>query len=544
MADSIPISAIKPTNYMSTHNSIRNSFFLFPTSMEEVCTCINGLDGNKSPGPDEIPIKFIKLANNVISPLLSRIINTCFELGKFPSILKIAEIIPIPKCSSTSTITNYRPISLLSPLSKIFEKLVYERLLKYLDKNNILTESQFGFRRGSSANLAIAELHERLLDSVDNGEYTCAIFLDLAKAFDTVDHKILLQKLILYGIRGTALNLFSNYLSDRRQYVKIGYNCSSNRQITCGVPQGSVLGPLLFLIYVNDLPLASRFNTRMFADDTVLFMSRKDLRTLNNDVNINLEFVDEWMKANKLSLNYTKTKYMIVRSCKASITGNFEIKISETVLERTDHIKYLGIFFDENLSWKFHVKNLSTKIASICGAMSKLRYYVDAKTLNMVYYSLVYSKLLYGILSWGSASLTTLKPLEVMQNNIIRVMQSAKWKSHVTPLYHKLNLLKIKDIAKQELGIFMFKLTNNCLLPLFIKYFTKVKNIHKYSTRGADNGNYFLPRVKTNIGKNKVAYRGSKLWNEINNNFKKLSAHNFKLHFKDYMIEKYSQCTS
>ena len=242
---------------------------------------INNLEQNKSPGQDEFTSKFLKISANMIVPTLCEIFNLSIKTGEYPDPLKIAKVIPIFKKGDPSLASNYRPISVLSCINKIFEKILFKRLYNFLEKYNILYEFQFGFRQGHSTEHALVEIVDKIKHAIDNNELTCGLFLDLSKAFDTVNHNILLQKLEHYGIRGTALNLFKSYLSNRKQYVQIDKCKSKTLPITCGVPQGSVLGPLFFILFINDLPnCCPEGKIRLFVDDTTLELSGKCLNEL------------------------------------------------------------------------------------------------------------------------------------------------------------------------------------------------------------------------------------------------------------------------
>ena len=285
-----------------------------------------------------------------------------FAKWLFTSKLKIAKVTPIFKNGCRYTASNYRPISVLSPFSKIFEKIIYIKLNNYFSYHNILTNEQFGFRVKRSTSHVICDVINKLQNSRDNKKFTCLILLDLSKAFDTMNYKILLSKLEKYGVRGNSLKLIKYYLTNRKQVVHVNNTYSDQQSIVCGVQQGSTLGSLLFSIYINDLPNASKFETRLFADDTALFLSNDNLKTLNKDVNYELLNIEALLNANKLSLNDSKTKYLLIKpKTKTSQLCKFAVTIKGIELEKCQSAKYLGIILDENLNWKPHIQFLGKK---------------------------------------------------------------------------------------------------------------------------------------------------------------------------------------
>ena len=311
-----PTLASKITNVSdSAHPCLNkhfsNNFFLTPTDSVEVNELVKTLKLS-SPGHDNITSNVLQSAIDIIGPSLAHTINASFSTGVFPKELKISNVIPLFKSGESSMFTNYRPVSLLSTLSKVFEKLFYKRLLSFLKKYNILYSLQFGFRQEHSTYMAHLVLIDKIIDALENNEFAIGVFLDFSKAFDTVDHSILLNKMEHYGIRGTPLKWIQSYLTDRYQYTSFNGASSQHKLVSCGVPQGSVLGPLLFLLYVNDLALVSpRLFTILFADDTNMFITGTNLNDIVEELNIELKKIVHWLKVNKLSLNIQKTQYMI-----------------------------------------------------------------------------------------------------------------------------------------------------------------------------------------------------------------------------------------
>ena len=253
---------------------------------------------------------------SVIGPVLEHLFNKCLINGVFPNSIKIGKIVPIHKKDPKNECCNYRSITLLSSLSQIFEKCICKQMYTYLEKFKLLSPNQFRFRQNCATSQAVRQLYDDFLENLDKKKIACSVFIDLRKAFDTVDHEILLKKLENYGFRGIPLQLIQSYLTDRRQYTMVNGTKSDLNKVKRGVPQGSTLGPLLFLIYVNDLPYISNFTTKLFADDTVLTMTNSCITTLQHDVNKELTKIDEWMRLNKLSLN---SKHMLITKLKTNL---------------------------------------------------------------------------------------------------------------------------------------------------------------------------------------------------------------------------------
>ena len=328
---------------------------------------------------------------------MTNIINKSLVQGKFPNLLKYANVCPIYKKNDVDKCENDRPISLLSNISKIFEKIMYTRLWNFLSESEILFERQFGFGKNHSTNPGIISIVEEICINLDNKLFTCGVFLDLEKAFDTVNHKILIKKLDYYGIRGEYNNWLDSYLTNRKQFVTLGDSTSSQENITCGVPQGSVLGPLLFLIYINDMNTAVENSIiHHFADDTNLLCSGKKLKKLRKTMNKELSSLFEWLCANRLSLNVDKTEFIVFRPHKY-LKEKFTLKLHQSIIKESNKIKYLGVYLDKNLSWNFHITELCKKLSCAVGMLYKMKNMCSTSTLRSIYVSIFHSHLSYAI---------------------------------------------------------------------------------------------------------------------------------------------------
>ena len=390
-------------DYLKNPNA--NSFMLKPTSPIEIEDIISNIDTSKGTGPNSVPQQIIKEIKKSIAIPLSNMFNMSFSKGQCPNFLKISSVIPIYKKDSKLVVSNYRPISLLSNINKILEKLMFNRLYSFLESNKCIYDLQFGFRQKHSTNHALLSMTQQIKETIDKGNIAVGVFVDFQKAFDTVNHKILLDKLEHYGVRGIANKWFSSYLSNRQQYVSVGNIKSNTSPISHGVPQGSVLGPLLFLVYINDLNKCIHFSTtRHFADDTNLlyiidshkFRNRNPTRKLN----IDLKSLNQWLLANKISLNATKTELIYFRN-KRTAKPTTKIILNGVKLIDTNQVKYVGITFDEYLTFERHIKLLNAKLKRANNLIAISRHYLLRKFLMQIYYGQFYSHLTYGCQLWG-----------------------------------------------------------------------------------------------------------------------------------------------
>jgi hypothetical protein len=361
-------SKIDTSNYnFETYTKIAESEFAAfqPVTVSHVCSLLHGLSSNKASGIDKISCKIIKIAAPAISDSLTFIFNQAITLSSFPNEWKMARVIPLYKNGHRNIPGNYRPISVLPAISKIMERIMYDQLYNYLTKFELLSDSQFGFRKSHSTATALLDCTNDWYMNLDRKMFNLVVLIDLKKAFDTVDHQILMRKLELYGIKGEALNLLKSYLTNRNQKCQIKNSFSTERLIKCGVPQGSILGPLFFLLYINDLPQClNKTKPRLFADDTNLTASGDSITDLEAAANSDLENLRKWLIANKLSLNVAKTEFMLIGSkamIKKDSDSRLNVFIENKQIKQVSECKTLGVIVDQHLSWKSDSENICKK---------------------------------------------------------------------------------------------------------------------------------------------------------------------------------------
>ena len=533
LASKIPDLGIDYRNCMPQQNNM--SLFLSPVNDSEVKKIIAQLkDG--APGQDGIMSKWLKCISDHVAIPLTRLTNLSFSQGVFPNELKVALVSPLYKAKDPMIFSNYRPISLLPIFSKILEKLMYNRLLSFLNKCKIINKNQFGFRNNHSTYMALLIMLENIRNALDNGECAVGIFLDFQKAFDTVDHDILLNKLYNYGIRGVALEWFKSYISNRYQVVKYNDYESEARKILCGVPQGSILGPLLFLIYINDLPMVSSlFMPILFADDTNLFCTNDKLDILVSEINIELVNIHTWVRVNKLSLNIEKTNFMLFTPNGFSRNMNC-INIDGHRVEEVTQTKFLGVILDNKLNWHAHCEYICGKMSKGIGIIIKARKVFNETTLLSLYNSLILPYVSYCIHVWGKAYDTHLKHVLVLQNKAVRIIAGVPPRTSADNLYLELDILPVKKIFVHAISIFMYKYVNGMLPELFLDMFTLVSEIHNYDTRQAINKNLFVSFKSTSRGQQSITYIGPHVWNFILSKFNPhCSIGSFKRHIRQLL---------
>ena len=525
LENALPHTHVSPCAYI---NRNINSFCLFPVSPEECLNVISKLKLTRT-AMNNIPVKIFKSISHLICLPLTKIINASFTQGIFPYSLKLAKITPVHKRGDMKLCTNYRPISSLPFLSKIYERLMVNRIISFFSSFSLFSSKQFGFLENRSTADAIHDFLESCYDALDNRNFNISILVDLKAAFDTVNHNILISKLERYGIRGAPLEWFRSYLTNREYQVGIRQTYSSKRTVNIGIPQGSILGPILFIIYNNDLPLVSNtLNTTLFADDTNFSLTHTSYSDMVPILNTELDKIYHWTLANRLTINTNKTELLLFTN-KGVTSNDYQVILGGDRLEFVNHAKFLGVLLDDKLNFKLHVGHVVGKIAKHSGILFKIRDSLPRAARIRYYNSFILPYLTYNVHHWGNTNDDHLKPLVLTQKRIVRCIADADYLAHTTPIFRQLGILKLEDVYKY-----------NTLIDTFLKL-----QDNEYTTNHGVNTRFsMMARPKRHMlsrTQQSVSYSGPNLWNSLPEKLRNIkSLMLFKKQLKQYLLQKYS----
>jgi hypothetical protein len=554
ISESVPPTEIQPEDYLTPMMNTPN-LNLNGIGPNQVVDIIKLLSPKKSLDIDGISTYLISKIAHEVSVPLAHIFSLSIQEGIFPDRLKTSRTVPIFKAGNPELCDNYRPIALLSSLSKILEKIVSIQLVNHLDINKLIYKHQYGFQQNKSTEHNLIHAVNYIGEAFNEGKYAVGVFFDLKKAFDVCSHSILLKKLKNLGIKGMELKWFSSYLTDRKQCVDINGTLSDSNEIKISILQGSILGPILFLCYINDLHTVTDLLMLMFADDTFCVKSDTDLDRLIQYVNGEINKMAVWFRANKLAVNVNKTKFMIFRSVGKKVNNNISDLIYDenepnkpinpqliTRLERyhNNHenkdcraYKLLGIYFDEHLTLNFHVNNLCKKLTRSMYCIRQAKNLLNTRSLKSLYYALVHSHLTYCPSIVGITNNKNIKQITVIQKKAIRVISKSKYNEHTNPIFKSLRILPYDKIILQNKLHFMHSIEYDYAPRSFTG--TWEKNVNRHLNHDLRNNElYNLPNVRLELFRKIPLYSIPYEWNNLGN----LIYHQNKNLFRTLLKEK------
>lgn len=537
------LSKFTNTHFSSyLHKSCEASVYFNPTNELEIINIVKQLKNSNSTGFDGVSTSLMKkVIHTVVLPLV-HIFNLSLCSGKVPKNLKIGKIIPVFKKGDKHSFANYRPITILPCFSKVLEKIVYNRMTSHLEKYELLNNNQYGFRARHSCEHALIDLHDKLLNNINNNLHSFGIFLDLSKAFDLINHDILLYKLPFFGIRGTAWDWFFSYLNDRKQFTVYKNSNSTYSTTQCGVPQGSILGPLLFLLYINDLCyVSSFFKLVLFADDTNIIASHVDFEYLVLKTNNELDKVTAWFDANRLIINYDKTNIMYFRKpCISHDPKEIRIKMNDVYLNVSTSLKFLGIVLDDKLTFDDHRLIIRSKISKNIGILCKLRTILPERHLFMLYNSLILPYIQYCNITWASVGISKIEPIHILQKKALRICTNSAYLAPSSPIFFRLKTLTVYDIHQLKIAILMYYVKNGLAPNNISSLFQTNNDVHQYNTRSSEKFHYPIANSRSVL--QSVKHTGPRIWNSLLNDTSSSSTiSSFKLKLKKLFIDAYNE---
>lgn len=521
-------------NYMPP--KINKSLLLKPITENEIARIINKFHDKTSSGDDLISQKLLKQVKTELIPIVKKLINLSIHEKKYPDRLKIAKVIPIYKSGCKKDSGNYRPISLLSVFNKIFECKIQNDLVDFIEENNILYSKQFGFRKYHSTIDALINTHDYVVENIRKKNKIIGIFIDLKKAFDSIDNEILVKKLEYYGINGPYNDLIKSYLKNRKIYTLINETKSKKMPIKYGVPQGSVLGPLLFSLYINDIKkLANDYEINLFADDTSLFCVAKTYDDLERKANLALTECSNWLKSNRLTININKTHYIDFSKSKER---NILLKLGASIINQERETKYLGIILQNDLKWESQIRNVIQSVTKQIPIYYILRTFVPKNKLLQIYKALTFSKINYGIELYGRKDTSWLKQLQKAQNRLLKILFGKRIRYSTNKIHKENKIIKVKDLAKLRLCLICHKVIHNKKLTnISHRDMTRTQHIHDRNLRNNTNLNLTTNHFNTY---NKITEQASIEWNSLNSNMKKIeSRKKFKKILENHLLQEY-----
>ena len=529
IAESIPASDSDFEQFLNAPNP--HSFYFFPTTPSEVARIISSLKSSAPRHMDEIPIRLLKKMKDAISPLLSELINESVESGVVPDDLKIAKVIPLYKGGDHLLPNNFRPISLLPAMSKIFEKVMHSRVSSFLETFNRLNQFQFGLRYRRNTSSALQVILQNIYTSLEAKQFSANIYLDFSKAFDSVSHDIIIRKLEHHGVRGNSLKWFKNYLTNRKQFVSLGDQQSALCSVNRGVPQGSILGPLLFIIMINDLFNCHNVGMVSYADDTTLMVSSPSTSDLHNRITSALKAVCRWTNANELKLNLSKTKFTIFTN---KAFKNFEpIYVNDQLVQHCNEYKILGLTLDSSLSFRSHIHRICRRLSFCSHVLRRIGGGVGVGVRRIIYNSFADTHIRYCLEFYGSTFGKYTSHLRKRQKLLVRQVAGASTKaSCYGDMSRSLNLFTYDTLLRYKISCIVHELISLDRSHPLAGNLSKISSA--YNLRNQEN--LGLPLIRLSKTKHSILWQGPKIWNSIPLNIRHLPSQLFKKRLRSHLL--------
>lgn len=527
------------SQFPSNHNPVSTAtrynieaFSIRPVPLEFTIKIINNLKTSSANGHDNISAKFLKEFINELAPVINNTINQHISEGSFPDSLKKAKIKPIFKAGQRTSPNNHRPIAVLPNLAKLYEITILTQFQNFLLQNDIIDKQQFGFVSKSSTTSACSQLISGIQHDLDKGEQVICLFIDIRKAFDCVDHHLLLHKLRLLGLNDKTFKIFESFLVNRVQYVRINDKDSQTLQIKAGVPQGAILSPTLFNFFINDIfRLKLNGSLQLYADDAVIKCTGKDITQIADAIEQDLHTVNTWFQNNKLQINIDKTKYIAFKK-RSTSNSPIQISLMQVPVEQVKTFTYLGLHIDEDLSWDYHLKKIKSSISSTAFAMRRIRNYVSTGAMWMMYNGYITPKLQYLNPLWNSAADYKLRELETIQNKIVKNILNLPRLHPSNLLYSPKTTPSLRSLNQFLSIMYIFNIKHDYIKHNFT--LKTVSTVHSHNTRSSEN--YYILFYRTNKGLNSIISKGLRLFNNLPQNIKNLNKiSSFKKELKDHL---------
>lgn len=496
---------------------------------------------NKSTSDEICNIKCLKSVFGQVGYPLLHLVNTSILGGKVPKKAKVSVIVPIPKIQNPTKPEEFRPINLLPVVDKILETVVCKQIRKYFENKNFIFTGQSGFREKHSCESALQYVCTEWRKCIDGGNITVCVFVDLKRAFETINREDLVKKLEGYGVKGTALDWLRNYLHERYHKTKVNGVVSEAVKNNIGVPQGSVLGPLLFIIYINDLyKILKKAKLSLFADDTLLWVSGKDYDKIITDINFELSLLYNWLCVNKLKLNSEKTKYMVLgnkQKCKEFNEKNYTIHIGGNKIEFVYQIKYLGVFLDPQLNFSSHIDFICKKIGKKIGFFYRISQNLSQWAKLLIYNTIIYPHFNYCCSLLLACNKAEINRLQLLQNKAMRIILKCNKYTPIKMMLNSLGWLNVEQIIELSNIVIIFKIKNN-LMPSYLQNFLVTRSErHSYNTRTKDH--FEIQYERSTYMQKHLFSNGLRFYNALSNEIKSIkSLKLFIKHTKMFYLQK------